>query len=111
DELVRITGFAGPAFTLRTDEVGEFSGHAPISAATVAGPVEVTATQGERTVSITVEVDSEVEPLRNLIDQSRLSVAVVNSEETGGEDSAAGQTLDGYPSTCWHTEWYVAQPD
>lgn len=111
DELVEITGFAGPAFTLRTDEVGEFTGHAPISAATVDGPVEVTATQGERTVSITVEVDSEVEPLPNLIDQSRLSVADVDSEETVGEDAPAGKTLDGDPSTFWHTEWYAAQPD
>nr|1EUT_A Chain A, SIALIDASE [Micromonospora viridifaciens]1EUU_A Chain A, SIALIDASE [Micromonospora viridifaciens] len=40
-----------------------------------------------------------------LLDQARMSIADVDSEETAREDGRASNVIDGNPSTFWHTEW------
>ncbi|WP_139415551.1 family 20 glycosylhydrolase [Agromyces laixinhei] len=99
-----------PFGSVRTGAVGTFDGYVPIPAATEAGAATVTAVEGTRTAEASVVIDSDVEPLPDLIDQSTLSIADVDSEETVGEDGAAENAIDGDPATFWHTQWQGAQP-
>ncbi|GAA1807830.1 family 20 glycosylhydrolase [Agromyces neolithicus] len=97
------------AFTVR-QPVGGFEGYAPIPAATFDGEREFTARQGDRTISLVVEVESDVRDLANRIDQSQLTIADVSSEETVGENAPATNAIDGDPNTFWHTKWQGSAP-
>ncbi|WP_406081828.1 discoidin domain-containing protein [Micromonospora sp. NBC_00858] len=68
---------------------------------TAPGRYPVTATLrtsvGKTSTSFTVTV--------GLLDQARMSIADVDSEETASEDGRARNVLDGSDATFWHTEW------
>ncbi|GGP87742.1 beta-galactosidase [Streptosporangium pseudovulgare] len=96
--------------TVRTSPTGTFDGYLPIPAATPEGSAVLTAGQGLRTATATVDVSSGVKPLPNLIDQKTVKVAGVDSQETAGENAPAANALDGNPATFWHTQWQAAQP-
>ncbi|MFD4422372.1 family 20 glycosylhydrolase [Agromyces sp. NPDC058484] len=99
-----------PFATVRTGPAGAFDGYVPVPAATEAGAATVTAVEGTRTAEASVVVDSDVRPLPDLIDQSTLRIADVDSQETVGENGAATNAIDGNPATFWHTQWQGAQP-
>lgn len=92
-------------FTVRALADGTFTGYVPVPAATYAGERVFTARQGEREVSTTLDVESDLRPLANPIDRSLLSVHDVSSEETVGEQAPATNAIDGDPNTFWHTRW------
>ncbi|MFI2704017.1 discoidin domain-containing protein [Cellulosimicrobium composti] len=92
-------------FTVRALADGTFTGYVPVPAATYAGERVFTARQGEREVSTTIDVESDLRPLANPIDRSLLSVHDVSSEETVGEQAPATNAIDGDPNTFWHTKW------
>jgi sialidase-1 len=60
-------------------------------------PVTLETPSGSSSTTITVTV--------GLLDQTAMSVADVDSEETQGEDGRASNILDGNRATFWHTEW------
>ncbi|GAB3533724.1 hypothetical protein GCM10027403_08220 [Arthrobacter tecti] len=97
-------------YSVRTLEDGTFTGHGVVPRETPAGEATLTASQGERTASVSFDVDSDFKVLANPLDQSLLSVHDVDSEETEAEDGAAINVLDGDPATIWHTQWSAAQP-
>lgn len=72
-----------------------------VPAATTPGRYPVTATlrtsAGNSSTRFTVTV--------GLLDQNRMSIADVDSEETNREDGRASNVIDGNPATFWHTEW------
>lgn len=97
-------------YTVRPGANGEFHRTGVVPAATYDGSRTFSAVQGNRSASTVVDVESELKPLPDLIDQSTLSVHDVDSEETVGEDGAAANAIDGNPDSIWHTEWLNAQP-
>ncbi|MFE6964049.1 discoidin domain-containing protein [Agromyces sp. NPDC057679] len=46
-----------------------------------------------------------IPPLPNLIDQTKLTIAGVSSEETVSENTPATKAIDGDPYTFWHTSY------
>ncbi len=81
-----------------SDESGELEYFADISELEINGgdihyiPVKMPAESGDI-------------PDQVYLSQSAITVHLVDSEETTGEDGAAINVLDGDPSTIWHTEW------
>nr|WP_020389291.1 discoidin domain-containing protein [Kribbella catacumbae] len=78
-----------------------------VPAGTVPGEYPITATlrtdRGTTSQAFTVTV--------GLLDQSRMSIAEVNSEEVLGENGRAANILDGDPASIWHTQWSTTDPD
>ncbi|HWM74981.1 MAG TPA: family 20 glycosylhydrolase [Nocardioides sp.] len=109
-EHIQIAIDGAPAYTLRAGEDGRFDRFALIPAATYDGNRVISAVQGERVAEDEVDVRSDLVPLEDEIDQSKLSVHEVSSEETVAEDGTAANVLDGDPSTIWHTQYEGAQP-
>lgn len=101
---IRIDGRT--VYTVRADESGRFARHGVIPATTYDGTRTVSAVQGDRAAEATVTVTGGLRPLPDLIDQSSLRVEDTDSEETTGENGAAVNTIDGDPTTFWHTQWY-----
>lgn len=96
------------AYHLRVDEDGRFERHGLIPRGLTAGEHDISATQGERSVAVSVDVTSDVRALADPIAGVRVSGA--SSEETVGEDGRAVNAVDGDRSTIWHTRWSSDPP-
>jgi hypothetical protein len=98
-------------YSVRVGADGTFRRTGVVPAATLDGSHTFRAIQGTKIATVVVDVESDVKPLPNLIDQSTLRIEAVDSEETVGEDGRAVNAIDGDPDTIWHTEWLNATPD
>ncbi|MFB9164549.1 family 20 glycosylhydrolase [Arthrobacter psychrochitiniphilus] len=94
--------------TVLPDAEGKVTLQMPVYPSTYGGKNTLTATQGERTASTTLNVESNMVPLANKITQSEIKIASVSSEELTGETAPNGPAaalLDGKKETFWHTKW------
>ncbi|MEO8219911.1 MAG: family 20 glycosylhydrolase, partial [Specibacter sp.] len=94
--------------TVLPDTEGKVTLQMPVYPNTYGGSNALTATQGERTASTTLMVESNLVPLENKIPQSEISIASVSSEELTGETAPNGPAralLDGKADSFWHTKW------
>ncbi|WP_020389563.1 family 20 glycosylhydrolase [Kribbella catacumbae] len=105
---IRIDGRT--VYTVRPGANGEFHRTGVVPHTLYDGKRTFSAVQGERSASVVVDVESDLKPLPNLIDQTTLKVHDVDSAETVGENGAAGNAIDGNPNSIWHTQWLNGAP-
>ncbi|MDJ0314533.1 family 20 glycosylhydrolase [Arthrobacter sp. H35-D1] len=107
-EYVTLTLGGNRVGTVLPNAEGKVTQQMPVYPSTYSGENALTATQGERTASTTLDVESNVVPLPNKITQSEISIESVTSEELTDEESTnrpATALLDGKKETFWHTKW------
>ncbi|WP_407641262.1 discoidin domain-containing protein [Actinomyces bovis] len=74
-----------------------------------AGPASLEAVLSSGSARTSARVALEVtDPA--VIAQSQMKIKEVSSQETGSENGAAANLLDGDPSTYWHSDWSSSNP-
>ncbi len=107
-EYVTLTLGGNKVGTVLPDAEGKVTLQMPVYPSTYSGKNALTATQGERTATTSLNVESSVVPLPNKITQSDISIASVSSQELTGETAPNGPAaalLDGKVDSFWHTKW------
>lgn len=107
-KYVVVTLDGGRVGSVLPDATGQLTFQLPVYPSVYSGTFTLTATQGARTATDSIIVNSKLVPLENKIPQAEISIQSVTSQETVSETAPSGPAtalLDGKLDSFWHTKY------